>query len=276
MFARLFLAGVFGLLIEGAFFKLSDYFQSVESPSELYEAQVAFIFAVAIYQELQNRGFPYLLPYIQFEKPYPIRVKQGKKPAVDIYFRIPKDKLPAEILHRWSESGVCGENWIEVKFFGGAERKSSGEVKARNVGRVLADLLRLKYYVKEGGKYLLLVFNRKPEYYLAFTREDSSEREYLRLLLEPGEHKVVIDLANEPKTVLNTISKRFGKSPDQRIELNVLTYAIRPLLVKGLISLADIPLRRSREGFTSTEPPYCFYLIRIIESLPELTTKNST
>jgi hypothetical protein len=52
-----FLVGVFGLLIEGAFFKLSDYFQSVESPSELYEAQVAFIFAVAIYQELQNRVF---------------------------------------------------------------------------------------------------------------------------------------------------------------------------------------------------------------------------
>jgi hypothetical protein len=140
----------------------------------------------------------------------------------------------------------------------------------------LADLLRLKYYVKEGGKYLLLVFNRKPEYYLAFTRGDSSERVYLRLLLEPGEHKVVIDLANEPKTVLNAISKHFGKPPDQRIELNVLTYAIRPLLVKGLILPADTPLRRSREGFTSTEPPYYFYLIRIIESLPELTTEKST
>jgi len=62
------------LLIESAFFKLSDYFQSVESPSELYEEQVAFIFAVAIYQELQNRGFPYLLPYIQFEKPYPSQI----------------------------------------------------------------------------------------------------------------------------------------------------------------------------------------------------------
>ena len=42
------------MLIESAFFKLSDYFQSVESPSELYEEQVSFIFAVAIYQELQN------------------------------------------------------------------------------------------------------------------------------------------------------------------------------------------------------------------------------
>ena len=259
------------MLIESAFFKLSDYFQSVESPSELYEEQVAFIFAVAIYQELQNGGFPYLLPYIQFEKPYP---PPNSDKAVDIYFRIPKDKLPAEILHRWSESGVCEENWIEVKFFGGAERKRSGEVKAKNVGRVLADLLRLKYYVSEGGKYLLLVFNRKPEYYLAFTREDSSERGYLKPLLEPGEHKVMMDLANEPKTVLDTISKRFGKPPGQKVELNVFTYAIKPLPVKGLISLADPPLRRSREGLTNTEPAYYFYLIRIMEYLPELTTKE--
>jgi hypothetical protein len=140
----------------------------VESPSELYEEQVSFIFAVAI-QELQNRGFSYLLPYIQFEKPYPIESKRGKKPAVDIYFKIPKDKLPPEILHRWSESGVCEENWIEVKFFGGAERKGSSEPKTQNIGAVLADLLRLKYYVREGGRYLLLVFNRKPEHYLAFT-----------------------------------------------------------------------------------------------------------
>jgi hypothetical protein len=253
---------------------LSDYFQSVESPSELYEEQVAFIFAVAIYQELQNRGFPYLLPYIQFEKPYPIRGKRGKKPAVDIYFKIPKDKLPPEILHRWSESGVCEENWIEVKFFGGAERKGSSETKAQNVGVVLADLLRLKYYVREGGKYLLLVFNRKPEYYLAFTRLDSSRRDYLNTLLEPGEHRVMIDLAEEPKTVLNTISKHFGEPPHQKIELNTLTYAIKPLPVKGLILLANLLLKKSREGFASIEPAYYFYLIRIMEYLPELTTET--
>jgi hypothetical protein len=66
------------MLIESAFFKLSDYFQSVESPSELYEAQVAFIFVAAIYQELQNKGFPYLLPYIRFEKPYPPQIVTPK------------------------------------------------------------------------------------------------------------------------------------------------------------------------------------------------------
>jgi hypothetical protein len=83
----------------------------------------------------------------------------------------------------------------------------------------------------------------------------------------------MIDLANEPKTVLNTISKHFEKPLNQKIELNILTCAIKPLPVKGLILLADVPYRRSREGLTSTEPAYYFYLIGIIEYLPELTTE---
>jgi len=256
------------MIIESAFFKLSDYFQSVESPSELYEEQVAFIFAVALYQELQNRGFPFLLPYIQLGRPYPNRAER-----VDIYFRVPKNKLPPEILHRWTESGVCEENWIEVKFFGGVERRGSREPKTYNVGVVLADLLRLKYYVTEGGKYLLLVFNRGPEYYLAFTRKNLSERDYLKTLLAPGEHKVVIDIANEEKSVLNTINTNFRKKLNEdKIELNVLTYVIKPLLVKGLIitSPREAPLRRNREGFLRSEPAYYFHLIRIMEYLPEL------
>jgi hypothetical protein len=79
----------------------------------------------------------------------------------------------------------------------------------------------------------------------------------------------MIDLAKEPKTVLNTISKHFEKPLHQRIELNILTYAIKPLPAKGLILLANLPLKRSREGFTSIEPAYYFYLIRIIEEVPD-------
>jgi hypothetical protein len=128
--------------------------------------------------------------------------------------------------------------------------------------------------VREGGRYLLLVFNRKPEHYLAFTREDSSERDYLNALLEPGEHRVMIDLAKEPETISNTIKRNFGQLLGQKIEFNVLTYTIKPLPVKGLILLADVPYRRSREEPTSTELAYYFYLIRIIEYLPELTTET--
>ncbi len=37
------------MLIEAAFYRLSDYFQSIESLGELYESQQSFIFAVAIF-----------------------------------------------------------------------------------------------------------------------------------------------------------------------------------------------------------------------------------
>jgi len=137
------------MLIEAAFYKLSDYFQSIESPRELYESQLTFIFAAAIFQELQVRGFSYLLPYIQVNRPYP-----EKRWRADIFVKIPRSKLPLEILHRWATSGVCEENWIEVKFFGGAERKEGSEAKTRNLGKILEDLLRLKFYVREGGKFL--------------------------------------------------------------------------------------------------------------------------
>jgi hypothetical protein len=250
------------MLIESAFFKLSDYFQSIESPGELYESQVSFIFAVAIFQELQSRGFPFLLPYIQMNRSYP-QQKQNRK--VDVYLKIPKSKLPAEILHRWANSGVCEENWIEVKFFGGAERKESGEPKTKNLGRVLEDLLRLKFYVREGGKYLLLVFNRKPEYYLPF-----SDRKYLPTLLKQGRDSVKIDFMKEPETVINSISEDLKELviKKKEVEFDLQKYSIEPLVVKGLIMPSDSGVvRKSKKGGAPViEPIYYFYLLRILET----------
>jgi hypothetical protein len=248
------------MLIESAFFKLSDYFQSIESPGELYESQVSFIFAVAIFQELQSRGFPFLLPYIQVNRPYP---QQNRK--VDIYLKIPRSKLPPEILHRWAKSGVCEENWIEVKFFGGAERKKSTEPKTENLGKVLEDLLRLKFYVREGGKYLLLVFNRKPEYYLPF-----SDREYLHILLRQGRDSVKIDFMKEPDTVMKSIPEDLKElvMEKKEIEFYIQKYTIEPLIVKGLIMPPDsVVVRKSKwNGVSVGEPTYYFYLLRILET----------
>jgi hypothetical protein len=252
------------MLIESAFFKLSDYFQSIESPRELYESQVSFIFAVAIFQELQSRGFPFLLPYIQVNRPYP-QQKQNRK--VDVYLKIPKSKLPAEILHRWANSGVCEENWIEVKFFGGAERKgiTSTEPKTQNLGKLLEALLRLKFYVREGGKYLLLVFNRKPEYYLPF-----SDRKYLPTLLKPGRDSVKIDFMEKQKTVVKFISEDLKKLVIEKkeIEFDLQKYSIEPLVVKGLIIPSDSGvLRKSKWGGAPVgEPTYYFHLLRILET----------
>lgn len=214
---------------------------------------------MAIFQEFQARGFSHLLPYIQLNRPYP------KKPRrkVDLYVKLPRDKLPPEIVEAWSRSGVCEKNWIEVKFFGGAERKakSSTEPKVQNLGDVLADLLRLKFYAEEGGKYLLLVFNREPRYYLP-------SRRYLDLLMGHGRDQVEIDLLEEPKTVHKSLGKDLMEILREKnpIKLELLKYVIEPMLVKGLLQPTAHVQRRSRNHiYMVSEPQYYFYLIRLLE-----------
>ena len=244
------------MIIEAAFYKLSDYFQSIESPRELYESQLSFIFAVAIFQEFQQRGFSYLLPYIQVDRPYPNRSRKA-----DIFVKLPKTKLPAEILRRWAASGVCEENWIEVKFFGGAERKDSQEPKTQNLGKVLEALLRLKFYVEEGGKYLLLVFSRPPEYYLP-------DREYLSDLLRDGENSIKVNLSEERKTVISSINDDDLRALvlEREVEFRLRTNSIRPIPVKGLLTPTEPKLLERRENSPpKDEPMYHFYLIRILE-----------
>jgi len=249
------------MLIETAFYKLSDYFQSIESPGELYESQLSFIFAVTIFQEFQTRGFPYLLPYIQLNRPYPKR--QSCK--VDIFVKIPKSKLPSEILHRWAASGVCEENWIEVKFFGGAERRKSSEPKTKNLGKILEALLRLKFFTKEGGKYLLIVFNRSPRYYLPL-----SKREYGEYLLRSGRDLVKVDFSKEPKTIVNSIydeNLRNLVQKKKQVEFNLQKHSIEPIAIRGLLipSKSEPPKRSRKGGWFASEPEYYFYLLRILE-----------
>jgi hypothetical protein len=250
------------MIIESAFHKLPDYFQSIESPKELYEFQLSFIFAVAIFQEFQLRGFPYLINYIQLNRNYPAQYTPYPKELqnkVDIYVKIPKNKLPPEIIQKWANCGVCEENWIEVKFFGGAERrKRNPEPITQNLGKLLNDLLRLKFFIKEGGKYLLFVFDRHPRCYLPF-----KNRSYLNHFLTMGEHLMEIDFSKEPKTVIDSIKgeeivnkiEELIKS-DKKLQLKLLTYAIVPRYdVKGGIITS----------YSSREPVYFFYLIRLLE-----------
>jgi len=109
------------LLIEGVFFKLSDYFQSVESPSELYEAQVAFIFAVAICQELQSiqdQTFISALSRLEAYAHDKLLLKLTSRTTVDFekpmspdsitIFLVPKADL-GENLARLNASTICHE-----------------------------------------------------------------------------------------------------------------------------------------------------------------------
>jgi hypothetical protein len=67
------------------------------------------------------------------------------------------------------------------------------------------------------------------------------------------------------QVVLRFTAENFRKSlGEYRVELNALTNIINPLLIKGLISLAELPPKNDRESFLSTESAYS-YLIRIMK-----------
>jgi len=160
---------------------------------------------------------------------------------------------------------VCEENWIEVKFFGGAERKESTEPKTENLGKILEALLRLKFYVREGGKYLLMVFNRLPSYYLPL-----SGREYVECLLRNGRESVKVDFSREPKTVINSIRDEDLREliqKEKQVEFNLQKHSVEPVVTRGLLVPPESePPKGSRKGgWTVSEPQYYFYLLRILD-----------
>ena len=170
--------------------------------------------------------------------------------------------MPPAILHRWANSGVCEKNWIEVKFFGGAERKFIYRAKNTKFGEAIGSLITVKILCKRRWKYLLIVFNRLPEYYLP-------QREYLKLLLESGKDIIKVDFSKEPKTIVNSIGDENLRSlveEKKEVEFDLQKYSIEPIAVKGLLIPSEFePSKRSRKGFPVGEPSYYFYLIRLME-----------
>ena len=243
------------MVIEGAFYKLPDYFLSEETPQLSYEGQLISYFTLAIFLELQNRGIANPFLNIQLEKRYSKVNPKAKNKWVDIFVDVPwlessssesKKALTANYYH------IFRENWVEVKFFGGIERaeerekrggKKGAETTTENVGSILGDLLRLKSYLPLNcGKYFLVGFNRSPKKYLAFRKRD-----YLKQLFKPGTHEIEFDVSKEPKSLKEKLSEDLRSK--QKFKLKILTLAIEP---EGVFSLPD-------------RPCFWFYLIKIFE-----------
>ena len=120
-------------------------------------------------------------------------------------------------------------------------------------------------YAREGGKYLLIVFNRLPEYYLPLKR-----REYVKALLRHGRDLVRIDFSREPKTIINSIRDEDVRNlvrEKKLVEFDLQKHTIEPIVVRGLLipPRPEPPKRARRGGWSVTEPQYYFYLLRILE-----------
>lgn len=262
------------MIIESAFFKLPDYLRVVESPGELYESQLIFMFAVALHQELSSRGLFHLLPYIQLNKPYP----HGGNRKADVYFRVPMKKLSPELLARWCTAGVCEENWVEVEYYGGLGvvhgkkrqpvERSATRTKAVNALKLLNNLFRLEYYAGEGCKYLLAVFDTKPDEYLPFR-----SMHVLKPLFEkPGvlNIKIPVDQVTRRRTAYRSMDKRIldelekaEKASQKELSLNVMVYSITPVQTSGLVTPPP--------EYAEKSATYYFYLIRLLEPAKSIT-----
>ncbi|MEM0249708.1 MAG: hypothetical protein QXG15_02850 [Desulfurococcaceae archaeon] len=256
------------MIIESAFFRLPDYLRTVESPGELYESQLVFMFAVALYQELSSRGLFHLLPYIQLNKPYP----RGGNRKADVYFRVPTKRLSPELLTRWCVAGVCEENWIEVEYYGGLGimygkrqrpiERSATRTKAANALKLLNSLLRLEYYAGEGCKYLLAVFDTKPDEYLPF-----KSMYVLKPIFEkPGVFniKIPVDQVTRRRTAYRSMDKRIldelekaEKAGQRELSLDIIVYSIKPIQASGLVTPPP--------DYSEKSTVHYFYLMRLLE-----------
>lgn len=155
---------------------------------------------------------------------------------------------------RYAAYGMKPHNWIEVKYFGGLGRAKGQEAKTQNSAGILNDMLRLCLYVREdrsrergNGRYLLCVFNRMPQEYLALTRRSSGdgERVWLSSLFTAGTHKgVEISTEAEPATFRGGLSFIHGDA-DLRVKLDVVTTSSEPL-------------------WTPLQPLYWCHLVRVV------------
>jgi len=135
--------------------------------------------------------------------------------------------------------GIKVHNWIEAKFFGGIGRTIGQQDKTAKAGLVAYDLFRLCLYVQEengpnrdNGRYLVAVFNRKPERYLAFRRRNRAfpKRKWLKLLLEPGDKQIQITLEQEPPIFREAFGERFREHHQNLdLKLRVVTRAFSPV-----------------------------------------------
>lgn len=241
------------MIIEGAFLKLPELLLGSSASRRHYEATLVSHLAMGVLLELNARSISIPMHRIHIERAYNDSTKSRTPGRADLYV----DLSGIYAVGRWYELyGMKSHNWIEAKHFSGIKNKGDSQKKTMHAASIALDLLRLCLFVKEErsknrdrGRYLLLVFNRRPEDYLSLTRRSAeySERQWLQNLLLPGENEIELSVAEEPSIFRKVFFKRASDTDDQlKLKLRISTLSFSP----------------SRE---SSVYLYWGYLIRIID-----------
>ncbi|MEN6459763.1 MAG: hypothetical protein ABFC94_00130 [Syntrophomonas sp.] len=208
------------MIIEGALLKLPEILMGYDDVDGLYEANIANLFAMAVIVELNARNIDNPLEKIQMEKRY----SSDKNIRCDMYLDFSKVILKNK-LHKF---GNYQRNWLEFKYFGGLDRNKGTETKSENAGSIIYDIYRLIKFSDdsgEEGKYIVCCFNKHPKKYLAFGRQDGSDREWLREIIKPGINEWDFNLDEEP----NTVKKVFKEISNLKMRVKTRTTCFEPL-----------------------------------------------
>lgn len=211
------------MLIESAFLKLPELMISSYNHRGNVEAMVVHHFATGLQMELNARSVPFAYNHITVEKPYPKQSQTGTVFRADLLFES-GGSVPSGA--RLDQYGFKEMQWLEVKSF--FSKGSSSPATTQNIGRVVKDVIRLcllpeelQGSIRQNGRYILLVFDKHPAKYLAF-----SDRDWLRQIFEERAPSVSIDLNSERSSLVSSIINQ--GSINARVDLSLSVMHFEP------------------------------------------------
>lgn len=209
------------MLIESAFLKLPELMLSSQTHQGNVEAMVVHQLANGLQMELNCRSVPFAYNHITVEKPYPNQERIGTVYRADLLFDS-AGSVPN--VSRIDQYGFKEKQWLEAKSF--FSKGNTNPPTTQNIGRIIKDIIRLcllpeEYQgsIRQNGRYILLVFDKHPSKYLAY-----SNRVWLRSIFEERLTSINIDLSKEKSSLVSAIVNTPSIDAQLDISLSVLHF----------------------------------------------------
>jgi len=190
------------MLIESAFLKLPELMLSSYHHKGSVEAMVVQHLVNGLQMELNCRSVPFAYNHITVEKPYPNQNLKGTIFRADLLFDA-SGSVPST--SRLEQYGFKEKQWLEAKSF--FSRGKSSPATTQNIGRIIKDIIRLcllpeelQGCIRQNGRYVLLVFDKHPSKYLAY-----SDRDWLKSMFEDRAPMLTIDLSKEKSSLVEPV-----------------------------------------------------------------------
>ena len=212
------------MLMENAFLKIPELMVSNLNSSNV-EALVVQYLANGLQMELNCRSVPFAYNYVIVEHPYPDQDQTGATLRADLLFKDLEGVMPNN--YRLDQYGYKTMQWVEVKSF--FSRSKSVPPTTQNIGRIIKDILRLcllphelQGRIRQNGRYVLLIFDKHPSKYLAY-----SNRDWLKVIFEDIAPSLTIDLSEEKQSLVKGIVN--ASSIDAQIEITLSKHYFEPI-----------------------------------------------